>query len=129
LPHRDAVPGVGLRRCRSVDHGHRLHLDNPPRSDLMTRLVIDISHYQQNPDFAKVKAAGIVGVIMKVSEGVSGIDDKFAANRRAARAAGLLIGGYHFVRPGAIAEQAQRFLLLAAPDAQFLMVLDNETAG
>jgi len=96
----------------------------------MTRLVIDISHYQGTPSFRTVAAAGLVGVIMKVTEGTGVTDPGFQSNRTAALAAGLLVGGYHFIRPGNIAAQASRFVRSCLPyDDNFLFALDHETAG
>lgn len=60
--------------------------------------VIDISSYQGHPDFAAVKAAGVSLVIMKAADGESHlfVDSVYAANRAAARAAGLAVGSYFF---------------------------------
>lgn len=77
-----------------------------PASKLMKRVpargpttkLIDISHYDETIDFAKVKASGVVAVIMKATEGLSNIDKFYSRNRIAAKAAGLLFGSYHFFR-------------------------------
>lgn len=64
---------------------------------------IDVSHWQndkstaQKIDFKKAKAAGAEFVFIKVSERGS-IDLDFEYNWQAAKDAGLLRGGYHFLR-------------------------------
>jgi GH25 family lysozyme M1 (1,4-beta-N-acetylmuramidase) len=75
-------------------------------------LLLDLSNNNPSPiDFAKVKHAGAFGVLLKVSEGRSFVDQTFEARARAARAAGLHVGGYHFARPaGDSLEQATLFV-------------------
>ncbi len=58
---------------------------------------IDVSGYQGNIDFEKVKNDGIEIVYMKSSEGQDYIDSKFEQNYKRAREAGLKIGFYHYV--------------------------------
>ena len=76
---------------------------------------IDISHHQGNPDFRRVKAAGIRYVILKATEGVDYVDPCFVANIKAAQAAGLPVGAYHFLRAGSAADQAAGFLAAIKP--------------
>lgn len=61
--------------------------------------LLDVSNLQGLIDFEKVKAAGVDGVFVKVSEGADWADPKCLTNVKAARAAGLKVGGYHFLRP------------------------------
>jgi len=89
-------------------------------------VVIDISHYNDTVNFAKVKEANIVGVIHKATQGVSGIDPKYNDNRKAALKEGLLWGAYHFGTGCDGVEQAKHFLSVAAPDKETLLVLDFE---
>lgn len=58
---------------------------------------IDVSRYQGDINWSKVKEAGKVFAIIKASQGKSYRDPKFLANVRGARAAGVLIGAYHFL--------------------------------
>ena len=58
--------------------------------------LIDVSHYQPPVDWAKARAAGISGVYIKVSQGASFIDKAAAEHHDSAKAAGLLVGCYHF---------------------------------
>lgn len=62
--------------------------------------VIDISHWNGNIDFNRVKEAGIKGVIIKAggSDGAKKyyVDNKFEENYRKSKEAGLLVGAYWF---------------------------------
>ena len=79
---------------------------------------IDVSHYQNQAggggpnaiNWAAVRAAGVKFVFVKISEQTSA--DSFAQQNVArARAAGLLVGGYHFLRNSASGQaQANAFL-------------------
>lgn len=81
---------------------------------------IDVSHHQGPIDWTAVAADDVAFAYLKASEGGDHRDRRFAANWRAARAAGLKVGAYHFFtfcRPGA--DQARNFLAVvpALPDA------------
>jgi len=76
---------------------------------------IDIAHHQGNPDFKRVKAAGIDYVMIKATEGVNYVDLCFAANTAAAIAAGLPVGVYHFLRAGSAADQVRDCLAAIKP--------------
>lgn len=58
-------------------------------------LLIDVSHYEPVPNYAKLKADGVSAVIAKASEHQP--DSLFHAHVKAAQAAGLPVGGYHFM--------------------------------
>lgn len=88
--------------------------------------VIDISHYNGNVDFAAVKAAGIVGVIHKATQGISYSDPEYAEHREKATDVGLLWGAYHFGVGADGVAQAVHFLETAQLGAQDLTVLDFE---
>lgn len=94
----------------------------------MLNSVIDISHHQgENINFAKVKAAGIVGVIHKATAGTNFKDRMYPINRQKALQAGLLWGAYHWGTGDAdAAAQVQYFLEYAAPDDKTLLALDYE---
>jgi len=70
---------------------------------MISTLGIDCSHWQddkstaQKMDFKKAAASGAYFVFVKVSER-GAIDLDFEYNWKAAKAAGLLRGGYHFLR-------------------------------
>ena len=72
-------------------------------------------------NWTQVKATGLNFAFAKASEGVSFTDSQYVNNMKNAKAAGILIGSYHFAHPldntgtnGAIAE-AQHFLTIARP--------------
>lgn len=88
--------------------------------------VVDISHYNRNPDFAAAKQDGIVGVIHKATQGANGVDPAYAANRVQAQAAGLMWGAYHFATGEDPQAQAQHFLKVAGTGPGTLLALDFE---
>lgn len=61
--------------------------------------IIDLSNNNPDLDFKAVKKAGITGVYLKASEGISFTDDKYPRFRKEALAAGLRVGSYHFGHP------------------------------
>ena len=95
---------------------------------------IDVSHWQNTIDWAQVAASGKRFAYMKASEGTSLVDDRYVFNRAQAKAYGMLVGAYHFARPGrtpgdAIAE-ADYFLAMSQVEAgDLLPVLDLEVNG
>jgi lysozyme len=99
-----------------------------------TPLVIDLSHHNVIPESLEpAKAAGIVGLIHKMSEGTGYTDDKVQARYTLALRAGMAWGLYHFIRPGRIIAQADFFLAqaeaLGVLDRSTLLALDWEDAG
>lgn len=94
---------------------------------------IDVSGYQGDIDFAKVKQAGIEIVYIKSSEGFSYIDSHFERNYAKAKENGLKVGFYHFVTARTVEQakrQAQFFVSLTShksPDCKLAM--DFETFG
>jgi lysozyme len=61
-------------------------------------LGLDISHHNQVDDWSRVLAAGIQFAIIRVSHGGK-LDRKFVEHFSGARAAGLVVGAYHFYEP------------------------------
>lgn len=57
---------------------------------------IDVSKYQGTIDFEKAKAANIDYVFVRATEGITYKDVDFDSNTESARAAGLVVGAYHF---------------------------------
>jgi GH25 family lysozyme M1 (1,4-beta-N-acetylmuramidase) len=93
--------------------------------------VLDLSHHNSGPrggaiDFAAIAGAGIRGVILKASQGTAMVDAQYAGRCQAARAAGLLVGAYHFATADDVDAQVAHFLDVARPDAATLMALDHE---
>ena len=92
----------------------------------LINVVVDLSHHNGKPDFAQAKADGIIGVIHKATQGLTGVDPMYAENRRKALDAGLLWGAYHFGVQADGSQQADHFLDIVNPDPQTLLVLDYE---
>lgn len=57
---------------------------------------IDISKWNGNIDFAKVKACGIDFAIIRAGFGTTGIDQMFQINYKSARQAGMHVGAYWY---------------------------------
>lgn len=91
--------------------------------------VIDLSHHNPVPDWAKLAQTGIIGVIHKATEGASYVDDQLYARARPAIDAGLLWATYHFMRPGSTFAQMDHYLAVVDPVEGERMVLDHEDAG
>jgi lysozyme len=92
----------------------------------MTPNVIDIYHENNVADFAALKAAGILGVIHKCTQGAGYADPAYAIRRKLALDAGLLWGAYTFNTGEPVAAQIAEFLSHAEPDATTLLALDFE---
>ena len=71
----------------------------------MTPAVIDIYHGNVVHDFSALKAAGVVGVIHKCTQGAHYADPLYAARRKLATDAGLLWGAYAFNTGESVAAQ------------------------
>ncbi len=91
---------------------------------------IDLSHHnwETNPnlDFRKAKAAGVLGVVYKATEGATFVDPFLDKTRAAVQAAGLLWGVYHFATAAPVAKQVDNFLSNARPDGNSFVALDFE---
>lgn len=68
---------------------------------------VDVSYYQGNIDWTRVKGAGIQFAFIRVSDGDVFQDPKFGRNWTNAKAAGVVRGAYQFFRPNqSVTEQA-----------------------
>lgn len=89
---------------------------------------IDVSKWQGEIDWPRVRAAGVAFAFIKATEGGDVVDDRFAANWAAAGRAGVARGAYHFYylcRSGA--DQARWFISQVPRDRGALPpVLDME---
>jgi lysozyme len=90
---------------------------------------IDISHHQGYPDFDEVRAAGVLGVIHKATEGTTFIDDARAENLANAKKAGLAIATYFWIKPGDGRAQAEFYLQTIDPVDGERCVIDYEEDG
>jgi len=92
----------------------------------MIDCVVDVSHHQGAVDFGAVRGDGIRATMLKASEGINYVDNKYKSNHSAAETAGLLCGAYHFGRHGDGVAQANHFLHATDPHDKTLLVLDLE---
>ncbi len=92
---------------------------------------IDISHYNGDIDFKKVKSVGIQCVYMKATEGTTYIDPSLESYYSGAKSAGLKTGFYHFLVGTSSPEtQAQNFYNnIKNKQSDLKPVLDIETSG
>jgi lysozyme len=88
--------------------------------------VIDISHWQGRPDFIAVKAAGVLGVIFKATEGRDYVDPTLHENFLNARNAGLAACTYHWLRPGNVRDQMKHYLATIEPEGGERVIIDYE---
>jgi GH25 family lysozyme M1 (1,4-beta-N-acetylmuramidase) len=91
--------------------------------------VLDLSHHNPNPNWAQVRAAGVVGIIHKATEGSSYVDPTLFDRARAAMDAGLKWSTYHFLRPGSMQAQMQHYLGTVNPKPGERVCLDHEDTG
>src|SRR5262245_60771015 len=95
----------------------------------MVSPVIDLSHWNPTPDWARIKEAGVVGVIHKATESTNYVYDTLFKRARAAMNAGLCWSTYHFLRPGSMQAQMDWYLKTVNPVEGERVCLDHEDAG
>ena len=71
---------------------------------------IDISSYQQNVDFVKVKNSGVEIVYIKATEGITYSNPLLKSQYAGAKTAGLKVGFYHYLRANNPMLEAKYFL-------------------
>lgn len=91
----------------------------------MTVPGIDIASYQ-SIDYS---TAGLGFVMAKATEGTGYVNPRHAAQIAHARAHQLVVGHYHFARPGDFPFQVAYFLQHAAPQPGDILCLDWEDSG
>jgi lysozyme len=85
---------------------------------VMSDVVIDISHYENvSQDFVTTARSGITAVILKATQGIGFIDPTFLPRVSEAKAAGLLVGAYHFLDSSSPSQQMAHFLTVAVHEA------------
>ena len=96
---------------------------------MATTVIIDLSHHNPEPDWPTLKASGVVGVILKATEGTSYVDPTFAGRRDRALRAGLAVASYHYQKPGNVGQQMLHYLDVVAPGRGERVVVDYEDTG
>jgi GH25 family lysozyme M1 (1,4-beta-N-acetylmuramidase) len=92
-------------------------------------ICVDLSHHNPEPNWAQLKAGGTLGVILKATEGTTYTDKTFATRRGRAKAAGLKVASYHFLKHGKVAAQMEHYLETVAPEPGERVVIDYEDAA
>jgi lysozyme len=122
-----ALVAAGI--CLALDQG-ALRFNYPSASRYPVR-GIDVSHHQGAIDWAAVRGDGIAFAYIKATEGGDHVDPRFTENWTRARAAGVIVGAYHFFtfcRDGAT--QARSFLSVVPRDRDALPpAVDLESDG
>jgi lysozyme len=120
------LAGGGSTLARSLKD-HKPH-QGVTRAHTMPIQGIDVSYWQGDIDWKRVREAGVHFAFIKATEGGDHLDPKFLENWYGARRAGLARGAYHFIywcRPAE--EQALWFVLNVPQDSDALPpVLDLE---
>ncbi|MFI0897614.1 GH25 family lysozyme [Streptomyces sp. NPDC020983] len=91
----------------------------------MTVNGIDVASYQSS-DYS---TSGLDFVVVKATEGSSYTNPRHAGQVAHARAHGLVVGHYHFARPGSASGQADYFLAHAGAKAGDFLAFDWEDSG
>ena len=87
---------------------------------------IDVSHWQGEIDWPKVREAGVEFAYIKLTEGLSSVDALFESNWKAAKEAGVIRGAYHFVTADSIDGQIEFFLKNVPSDTDLPPCFDFE---
>src|SRR5712671_2587490 len=94
---------------------------------VVSDVVIDLYHGDKvSVDFSMVKSKGIAAVILKATQGIDFVDPAFAQRLANARAAGLLVGAYHFMDANSPVEQMAHFLSVVGATDGILLAVDFE---
>jgi GH25 family lysozyme M1 (1,4-beta-N-acetylmuramidase) len=86
---------------------------------------IDVASYQTST----FSTSGLSFVFVKATEGTNYLNPKYAAQIAHARAAGMVVGHYHFGKVGSGAAQAAYFLSRADVRTGDILCFDWETSG
>jgi lysozyme len=91
--------------------------------------VVDVSHYNTVKSWDQVKAAGVVGVIFKATEGTNYEDPTCKPQFAAALKAGLACCTYHFLHHGSVSQQMSFYWNTIQPQVGERMMIDYEEAS
>jgi hypothetical protein len=92
---------------------------------------LDLSHHQDlGLDLARCRRDGIQFVFLKATEGARFVDSEFAANLAEARAAGLLVAAYHYVRSNtSVAAQVMNVVRVVPKDVPVILDVEANSGG
>src|SRR5262245_49771123 len=90
---------------------------------------IDISHYQGRPNFAQVKAAGVIAMIHKATEGTGYSDPDRGVNCKNALDNGIAVCTYHFLKHGNAEQQMNFYCSVVQPEVGERMIIDYEDSA
>lgn len=123
------VTDVSRRAVAAAAAASRIAVTAYRERKMADPIALDISHWQPDPiDWTKVKAAGVVGVIHKATEGTRITDKKLFSRAKAAMDAGLKWSTYHFLRQGSMSEQMDYYIGTINPVEGERVCLDHEDA-
>jgi|GEM_PF-3699973 len=94
---------------------------------------VDVSNWQGNINWSLVKGAGVAFAFLKATEGAGFVDGAYGRNLSGCRKESILVGAYHFARPGSgsAAAQAKHFTQVVVKYGKqgIMPALDLEDAG
>lgn len=92
---------------------------------------VDVSHHQGSTlDFSAFRQEGIEFAFLKATEGGSFQDSQFSGNLRRARAAGMLVAAYHYVKAGAsVAAQVWNVARTVPIDVPVILDVESGSGG
>ena len=90
---------------------------------------IDVSHHNGRVDWENLGKSGISFAFMKATQGTTMVDQTFQTNTKAAQAAGIPTGAYHFFTNADPKAQAELFLNTVGAKSDLRPVLDVEPNG
>jgi lysozyme len=91
--------------------------------------IIDLNHNDTVTSWDTVHQNGVHAVIHKATEGTTFQDPAYHGRRKAAKAAGLLFGSYHFTSGGDVTKQIANYLSWAQPAHDELIAIDCEKSS
>jgi lysozyme len=93
---------------------------------IVTKNIIDVSHWEDPIDFEKASADGIIAVIAKATNGPAGVDPAYLKYKKAAARHKFLWGSYHFGTGSEVDVQVEHYIKTAKPSRSELVCLDFE---
>jgi lysozyme len=127
-----ALGAIATSLCSGVAFSRMLSDTKPNKGVAAAHVMpvqgIDVSYWQGDIDWRKVRKAGVHFAYIKATEGADHLDSRFLDNWQAAKRAGVTRGAYHFMYWCRTAkEQASWFMSNVPKDSEALPpVLDLE---